>query len=477
MNHRCALASLALLLVLAARSGAAPHTPVLQALPLEGVRRLLVLAPHCDDETLGSGGLIQQVLRRGAQVRVVLATNGDGFLFATMEEYRRVYPRHADFVLMGALRQQESLTALGLLGVAEERVSFLSYPDRGSPALWSNHWSASEPYRSPYSGDDRSPYALTYNPSSVYCGEDYLADLQSVLAEFQPDLIMLPHSNDMHPDHWGLSVFARLAVALQEQASPGFRPAVYAYLVHRHDFPEPRGLLPAAELLPPEALWYVDPRVSWLRLDLSPEEVQRKQEAVLAYRSQIPLLRGLLESFVRRNELFEPALIFPLPLLSSGELLDPDGWRDAEGRAVEPVQPDPSRDVLMHTLMAGADLTDVYAGLRPDGSLAVCARLRGPALPELGYVLRVAAAGPQGVKHWLARSNRRPGALPARVAGPFIGMELPAEELGQPWYVLVEAEVHEPGPGVLDQSAWCLLSREGPPAAARPRHPRGGPGS
>jgi LmbE family N-acetylglucosaminyl deacetylase len=435
----------------------------MQALPLEGVQRLLVLAPHCDDETLGCAGLIQQVLQRGGQVRVVLATNGDGFLFATMEEFRRVYPRHEDFVRMGTLRQQESLTALGLLGLAKEQVSFLGYPDRGSPALWIKHWSASDPYRSPYSGDDRSPYALTYNPRSVYAGEDYLADLQSVLAEFGPDLVVLPHPNDVHPDHWGLSLFGRLAVALQERVQPEFRPAVYAYLVHRHDFPEPKGLLPAAELVPPRALWDVDPRVQWLRLDLGPEEVRRKQEAVFAYRSQIPLLRGLLERFVRRNELFEPAPMFPLPSLSSGALLDPGCWKDAEGRTVEPVQPDPSGDLLVHTLMAGADLMDLYAGLRPDGSLAVCARLRGPALPELDYVLRAAAAGPQGVKHWVAHSIRRRGTLKARVQGLYVGLELPADDLGQPWYVLVEAEVHEPGIGELDQSAWCLLSREDSP--------------
>jgi LmbE family N-acetylglucosaminyl deacetylase len=457
------LTGLALALALAAPTGAAPNGGEMKALPLEGVRRLLVLAPHCDDETLGSAGLIQQALQRGARVRVVLATNGDGFMFATMEEFRRLYPRHEDFVRMGAVRQQESLTALSLLGVAPEQVSFLGYPDRGSPKLWNEHWSSAEPYRSPYSGDDRSPYALTYNPGSVYSGEDYLADLRSILADFKPDIIVLPHPNDVHPDHWGLSLFSRLAVALLRHELPEFRPAVYAYLVHRHDFPEPRGLLPEAELLPPRALWDVDPRLSWLRLDLSPEEVRLKKQAVFAYRSQIPLLRGLLESFVRRNELFEPAQTFPLPLLAAGELLDPNGWMDAEGRIVGPAQPDPGRDVLIHKFMSSADLIGIYAGLRPDGSLACCVRLRGPALPELEYVLRVAAAGPQGVRHWTARNSRRPGTLPLEVAGASFGLTLPAEELGRPWYVLVESEVHEPALGVLDQSAWCLLSLEDRP--------------
>jgi hypothetical protein len=40
--------------------------------------RLMVFAPHPDDETLAAGGLIQRVLARDGQVRVVFVTNGDG---------------------------------------------------------------------------------------------------------------------------------------------------------------------------------------------------------------------------------------------------------------------------------------------------------------------------------------------------------------------------------------------------------------
>jgi hypothetical protein len=40
--------------------------------------RLLVIAPHCDDETLGAGGTIAQARRQGLAVRVVFMTNGDG---------------------------------------------------------------------------------------------------------------------------------------------------------------------------------------------------------------------------------------------------------------------------------------------------------------------------------------------------------------------------------------------------------------
>ncbi len=69
----------------------------LKPFSLAGYHRLLILAPHCDDETLGSAGLILAAERAGIQVRVVIATNGDGYFFATAQDFRKVYPRRAGF--------------------------------------------------------------------------------------------------------------------------------------------------------------------------------------------------------------------------------------------------------------------------------------------------------------------------------------------------------------------------------------------
>jgi len=46
------------------------------ALPALGAR-LLVLAPHPDDEVLGAAGMIDAAVRRGAAVRVAVATDGE----------------------------------------------------------------------------------------------------------------------------------------------------------------------------------------------------------------------------------------------------------------------------------------------------------------------------------------------------------------------------------------------------------------
>ncbi|MCX6374467.1 MAG: PIG-L family deacetylase, partial [Armatimonadetes bacterium] len=54
--------------------------------------RALIIAPHCDDETLSCGGIISKLVKDGAQVRVVLVTNGDGY-HEIVRRLRRAGPK------------------------------------------------------------------------------------------------------------------------------------------------------------------------------------------------------------------------------------------------------------------------------------------------------------------------------------------------------------------------------------------------
>ncbi len=428
----------------------------LDELDLAGRQRLLILAPHCDDEALSSAGLITQALRAGMEVRVVIATNGDGFIFATMAEFRRAFPTHADYIRMGIARQQESLNALKLLGVGPEQVIFLGYPDRGLPALWQEHWSRAAPYRSPYNGATHSPYPRTYNPRAVYAGEDLLADLEAILRAYRPDLVIYPHPNDVHPDHWGLSLFARLALARTQRADPGYRPEAYAYLVHRPDFPMPKGLQPRQVLIPPAALLHANPH--WLRLSLSAEEVSRKWEVIQAYRSQLPLLRGLLERFVRQNELFARLEMPVLPRLATNASPDVAAWEDLEGEPVEPIQRDPAGDFIVRQAVAAGDLLALYAGLNPDGSLAICAQVRGKVGPSLSYILWSTLVRSEAVTHRQARWGRGQGNSPrATASGCTICDRIPPEELGDTWLLVIGAEVRGAQLATLDRTAYQFV--------------------
>ena len=428
----------------------------LKPFSLAGYHRLLILAPHCDDETLGTAGLILAAQRAGIEVRVVIATNGDGFLFAAMRDFRKIYPHPADFIRFGELRQQESLAALAILGVKPEQVTFLSYPDRGTPSEWNDHWSAQNPYRSPYSRDTKSPYPLTYNPNSVYAGEDYLADVMSILKSYRPDLIVYPQPDDVHPDHWGLNAFTRLSIAEINHSDASFQPAQLTYLVHRPDFPTVRGLKPQESLVPPPALFSLYP--DWFRWDLTPDDVARKGQAVQAYHSQLPLLRKLMDSFIRQNELFAPVDNVTLPVVTGGNPLDPSTWTDANGQPIPPVERDPVGDFVTRKAIPGADLVAAYLALDKSNNLWVCSQARGEDSAGLTYRLRLKALGANGVLSYEARTGAaQSGWKKADRSGVYTCAQVSLAELGNPWVVFVGTDV-DGGGRLMDQTGWQMVT-------------------
>ncbi|QFR31914.1 PIG-L deacetylase family protein [Ancylobacter sp. TS-1] len=87
-------------------------------------RRLVVVAPHPDDESLGCGGLIAACRSAGLPVTIVVVSDGAG-----SHPRSRLFPPER----LAALRKSEALAAAGRLGVAEGDVHFLGLPDRRVP--------------------------------------------------------------------------------------------------------------------------------------------------------------------------------------------------------------------------------------------------------------------------------------------------------------------------------------------------------
>jgi LmbE family N-acetylglucosaminyl deacetylase len=81
-------------------------------------KRVLVLAPHPDDETLGCGGSLRILRNEGRAVMVLFLTKGEK---AVDDPENR--ERHA------AEREREARKALEILGISE--FAFLGFPDRG----------------------------------------------------------------------------------------------------------------------------------------------------------------------------------------------------------------------------------------------------------------------------------------------------------------------------------------------------------
>ena len=122
---------------------AIPYEPAL----LRG-ERLLVLAPHPDDEVIGCGGLVAQHLGERRAVRVLVATDG-----AQAGE--------------AATREEESRRGLDRLG-ENAALAFLGHADRT-------------------------------------LGPDVAPRLREELLDFRPDLILVPAPIEIHPDHLALS--------------------------------------------------------------------------------------------------------------------------------------------------------------------------------------------------------------------------------------------------------------------------------
>jgi len=315
----------------AAQAGAA-SLPELSFAPTD---RILILAPHPDDEVLGCAGVIQQAQALKLPVRVVFLTHGDENQWSFM-----VYRKHPVLLpgsvrRMGEVRHQEALAAGAALGLAAEQMTFLGYPDFGTLAIWNEHWEASVPYRSLLTRVRAVPYADAMRPGAPHKGEEILRDLTTVLREFRPTKVFVSHPADHNGDHRALYLFTR--VALWDLAAE-LKPEIFPYLIHFRQWPPRTRSLVNEPLAPPQKLRDALP---WRSLSLTPAQVERKLAALQAHRSQYQSNRRYLRSFVRVNELFGdfhggvlPLVLTNAPpeplIVGGGELSLPEQLTDAE---------------------------------------------------------------------------------------------------------------------------------------------------
>ncbi len=162
-------------------------------------RRVLVLAPHPDDETLATGGLLQRVVASGGSLRVVFATDGENNPWPQRVLERRWRIDAAGRARWAARRRAETLAALACLGVRPADTRFLHLPDQGLTRL-------------------------------------LLAGNQEVVARLAhelmwgPTLVVAPAGCDRHPDHSALAALLRLTVDRLPHARRRFDQL--AYVVH-----------------------------------------------------------------------------------------------------------------------------------------------------------------------------------------------------------------------------------------------------
>jgi LmbE family N-acetylglucosaminyl deacetylase len=213
--------------------------------------KVLIVAPHPDDESLGTGGLLQRIFAQNIPVRIVFATNGENNPWAQRYWERRWRIGPDDQVRWGRRRREEALNAIHTLGGNSNCARFLNLPDMGTTHLLMR-------------GDPGLSVLITEE-----------------IQEWEPTMAMIPTMFDAHPDHSALSV--AFSMALDSVAASSIR--TWEYLVHKPEISIPQ-----------------EP----VRLLLSPEEVERKRRAILCHETQVALSRRRFTSFAKIEEVYFP---------------------------------------------------------------------------------------------------------------------------------------------------------------------------
>ncbi len=272
--------------------------------PLASLRdddRILVLAPHPDDEAIGTGGILQEAISRMLPTKVVYLTNGDSNELAFIVYEKRLVFKRSGVIAMGKLRREEAVSAMTALGLSAENLIFLGYPDAGTLNIFTQYWGVTATaYKSLFTRVREVPYNQSFSAGAPYVGESILRDLKKILLDFKPTRIFVSHPMDNNQDHRALYLF--LKVALWDLASKIPNPEIYPYLIHEARWPLPRGYHPQLPLTPSEQIKNSD--MLWFDFDLTPAQIEKKRQTIAFYRSQIEYNPPYLFTFARKNELF-----------------------------------------------------------------------------------------------------------------------------------------------------------------------------
>ena len=272
---------------------------------IKGKDRVLILAPHPDDEAIATGGIIQKSLKADAKVKVAYLTNGDANqLYMSSQKFmfiKKLIAFPKQFVYSGELRRKESTSGMKTLGLDENNLIFLGYPDFGTLDILYKYWGSTDAYKSPLTHNSKVPYPECLSPGAPYSGESIINDLKSVISGFKPTKIFVSSPVDLNKDHRALFLFTQVVLwDLWDKLET--KPELFTYLVHFYTFPKPRGYKPMQKLLPPQAI--IGDEITWSKLKLSSSEVLKKYNSIQNHKSQNKVKPTFLVSFARTDELF-----------------------------------------------------------------------------------------------------------------------------------------------------------------------------
>jgi LmbE family N-acetylglucosaminyl deacetylase len=167
---------------------------------LNSCSRVMMFAPHPDDESLAAGIFLQRAAAAGAAIRIVYATDGEKNCWPQRVLERKVRIRARDRSRWGERRRGEAFEALRTLNIASPDLEFLALPDQGITNLLLDR-----------------------------CRET-IRLLAGAVTNWQPTHLLIPSTSDTHSDHSALGVLIRLALDNFLPWHHGILPV--HYLVH-----------------------------------------------------------------------------------------------------------------------------------------------------------------------------------------------------------------------------------------------------
>lgn len=262
--------------------------------------RILIVAPHVDDEAIAAGGFAFDAVASGAEVYVVFLTAGDCSRMSARILSRSLDPKASHYLSVGRTRIAEASQAMKMLGVPSDHFFVLGYPDGGLKAMVDNPHAV---IQSAGTRERSVPYADAMSPGLAYSYENIMQDMQRVLTIARPTTVIAPVSFDGHADH-----SATATITARSLRAACMQPRRLSYLVHTSPLAKSLLRIPSRALMPPLRMR----TMTWETYPLS-REVQKAKDALLqSYKSQRPYTYILRSSFVRSNELF--FVDEPLPL-------------------------------------------------------------------------------------------------------------------------------------------------------------------
>ena len=198
--------------------------------PVFAGKKVMVIVPHEDDELNLFGGLFEEYLKYGSEVKVVFVTNGDLYL-----------PRET--------RIREAIRALAEVGIKEENIIFLGY---GDGYLHKHLYNAYDGERMISEAGFMETHGADFHPAFVeehpFTRENYIGDLKACILQERPDVLFC-NDYDSHTDHQAVSLAFEEAVGEILRESSGYTPTVYKGYAYSTAFYAPEDFYSGSNLL------------------------------------------------------------------------------------------------------------------------------------------------------------------------------------------------------------------------------------